>query len=304
MPVVNKPLKGKQINSMKNNLTQYTQWLQEKNLSPNTLYIYQKVVSKYYGTKHLTTENILIFIKKLVKKREPATCQLYLAALKSYAQYQRIEPSIDWTRIKNFIPKKVRKFFTTINQEELAQLKQVRFEQSQINYERNNLILDFLFYSGLRASELVNIRHRDWEGNCLRVHGKGNKIRYVFLPEFLLKHLKPYSPSYLFTSQTKPRITADQVREVIRQRVKLAGLQKWVSPHTFRRSFATLLDRKGARLTTIQKLLGHSNLETTAQYIHNDYNTLYQDYSKLWKGQEQSSFPGSFPGKGTGGNHA
>jgi site-specific recombinase XerD len=143
---------------MKNNLIPYIKWLQDKNLSPNTLYIYQKVVSKYYGNKPLTTENILTFIKRLVQKREPSTCQLYLAALKSYAQYQKKQPGIDWTRIKNFIPKKVRKFFTTIDQAELSQLKQVRFEAKETTYQRNNLILDFLFYSGLRASELVNIR--------------------------------------------------------------------------------------------------------------------------------------------------
>ena len=162
----------------------------------------------------------------------------------------------------------------------------MRFEKNQQIYERNNLILDFLFYSGIRVSELVNIKHRDWENNSLRIQGKGNKIRYVFLPDFLVGYIRLGNRGYLFTNQQGKKILTDKVREIIRNRTKLAKIKKWVSPHTFRRSFATLLDKKGARLTTIQKLLGHSNLETTSQYIHNSYEELYQDYSRLWKSSE------------------
>jgi site-specific recombinase XerD len=75
---------------------------------------------------------------------------------------------------------------------------------------------------------------------------------------------------------------------MICQRTKLTNFKKWITPHSFRRSFATLLNNRGCKLTTIQKLLGHSNIETTAQYIHNDYNTLYADYSKLWKNESQT----------------
>lgn len=259
----------------------YLTYLKEKNLSPNTIIIYQQVISKYYQ-QPLTTEKISQFIKKLAQHQEPATCQLYLASLISYSKYLKIE-GIEWPKIKNLIPKKCRKFFTTIKETELTQLKKVRFEKSQLIYERNNLILDFLFYTGIRVSELVQIKHRDWQDNSLRIQGKGNKIRYVFLPEFLVKYIFPQKRGFIFTNQNGKPILTDKIREIIRKRVKLAGIKKWISPHTFRRSFATLLDRKGARLTTIQKLLGHSNLETTSQYIHNDYETLYQDYSRLWK---------------------
>ena len=172
-----------------------------------------------------------------------------------------------------------------INEKELKLLKQARFEKNQQIYERNNLILDFLFYSGIRVSELVNIKHRDYQEQSLRIHGKGNKIRQALLPPFLEKYIRLGAKGYLFTNQNGHRLLTDKVREIIRTRTKLAGLKKWVSPHTFRRSFATLLDRKKCRLSTIQKLLGHSNLETTAQYIHNDYETLYADYSKLWKNE-------------------
>ncbi|CAH1769817.1 8891_t:CDS:2, partial [Entrophospora sp. SA101] len=96
------------------------------------------------------------------------------------------------------------------------------------------------------ASEMVNIRHRDWQVNSLRILGKGNKVRYTLIPDFLTKHFKP-------------------------------------SPHTFRRSLATNLYNRGGRLETIQKQLGHSTIQTTLGYIHNDFNTLYQDYSKIFQ---------------------
>jgi len=73
----------------------------------------------------------------------------------------------------------------------------------------------------------------------------------------------------------------EYVRQIIQQRTLKAGIKKRVTPRAFRRSFATHLHNRGTHLTTIQKLLGHSRLETTIGYIHNDFDYLYQDYSKL-----------------------
>src|SRR4051812_23423165 len=150
-------------------------------------------------------------------------------------------------------------------------------------------MLDFLFYSGLRVKELVNIKHNHWQSNSLKVWGKGNKVRYVFLPDFLSKYFEPQSNEYLFTTRTNQKLTPTQVQTILKRKVERAGIAKNITPHTFRRSFATLLNSKGARLTTIQKLLGHSNLETTASYIHNSYEELYGDYSRLWKSPNQIS---------------
>jgi integrase/recombinase XerD len=76
---------------------------------------------------------------------------------------------------------------------------------------------------------------------------------------------------------------------MIKRKCERAKIAKNITPHTFRRSFATLLNSKGTRLTTIQKLLGHSNLETTASYIHNSWEELYLDYSRLWREPNQSN---------------
>ena len=89
------------------------------------------------------------------------------------------------------------------------------------------------------------------------------------MPEFLIKHLDPTNPDYLFLNQRGNQIKAEYIRWLLKARTARAQIPKKITPHTFWRSFATLLYQKGAKLTTIQKLLGHSNLETTASYIHN-----------------------------------
>ncbi|CAJ0850483.1 11225_t:CDS:2 [Entrophospora sp. SA101] len=109
---------------------------------------------------------------------------------KSRARYE-LEVTIK-ERVKVLIPKIQKKFYTTVNQAELELLKKARFEGS----------------------------------NSLRIHGKGNKVRYVFVPDFLVKHFKFGSPRYLFVLSEGKRIDAPQVRKTIQKRVKLAGLKK------------------------------------------------------------------------------
>jgi len=201
--------------------------------------------------------------------------------LNSYIKFKKLQ--VEWERIARIIPKTQRKFFDTIDEEELAQLKEAKVEKNPKIHERNNLILDFLFYSGVRINELVNIKHQDWQSNQLRVLGKGNKVRFVLLPEFLIKHFNPISQDYLFTNQRGNPIKAEYIRWLLKARTEKAGINKKITPHTFRRSFATLLYRNGAQLLTIQQLLGHSSVQTTEKYIQNDFAYIYQDYSKLWK---------------------
>ena len=106
-------------------------------------------------------------------------------------------------------------------------------------------------------------------------------MRFVLLPEFLITRFNANSTDYLFTNQRGNPIKAEYIRWLLKARAEKAEIKKKITPHTFRRSFATLLNGKGARLTTIQKLLGHSHLNTTANYIHNSYEELYTDFSKL-----------------------
>jgi site-specific recombinase XerD len=148
-------------------------------------------------------------------------------------------------------------------------LKQTQTKTNQKTNDRNKLILDFLFYTGLRVNELINIRHSDYQNKLLRIHGKGNKVRFVLLPEFLTQHFDPYSKSYLFLTRNGKKLTKGQIRRNIVRKTRQAKIEKVISPHTFRRSFATNLYNRKGRLDTIQKQLGHASLDTTLGYIHN-----------------------------------
>jgi integrase/recombinase XerD len=263
-----------------NNLDKYAEWLRDsQNLSPTSLITYQKAIRKYGNDLEL--ESLLRLVKKIVQRLEPTTCHTYVAALSSYAKFQNIQ--LDWSKIHRLIPSKTSKFYDTISDQELELLKKARFEKTNWFYQRNGLILDFLFYTGVRISELVNLKHRDYQNKQLRILGKGNKIRYIFLAEFLIKYIKPASRGYLFATQEGGRINPENIRQHIRKKAKLAGINKPISPHTFRRSFATNSYNCEVRLETIQKQLGHTNINTTLSYIHNDFNSLYEDISKLWK---------------------
>jgi len=141
--------------------------------------------------------------------------------------------------------------------------------------------MEFLLYTGIRVSELLNIRHSDYKKGSLRIHGKGNKVRHILIPDFLVKYFRTDSQEYLFKTRTNKKLVASQIRMIISRKAEKAGIKKNVTPHTFRRSFATISNKIGINLTTIQKLLGHSHITTTTSYIHDDYDTLYADYSKL-----------------------
>ncbi|OQA42629.1 MAG: Tyrosine recombinase XerD [Candidatus Omnitrophica bacterium ADurb.Bin314] len=148
--------------------------------------------------------------------------------------------------------------------------------------KRDKSILEMLYSSGLRVSELVGLNHDDCDlfGGVLRVRGKGKKERIVPVGQVALNCLKSYldekppkdlAPAFkkpLFVSRLGGRLTDRSVRRMILKYVKRTGLGKEVSPHMFRHSFATHMLDRGADLRSVQELLGHASLSTTQIYTH------------------------------------
>ncbi|KLL04920.1 MAG: tyrosine recombinase XerD [Mycoplasmataceae bacterium RV_VA103A] len=266
---------------MNSKLQEYKNWLERRNLTPETIQIRLRHV-RQYGNQGLNTDNIVNFLKDNLTKYSPHHLRNLRNSLASYARFQKVESKIEWDLIMRIIPKVQPKLFPTINPEELKKLKNAHNQTIKRSRERDNLILDFFFYIGLRVSELVNIKHSDYRDGSLKVYGKGNKIRFVPIPDFLIKHFN-HSDNYLFQTRWGKKLHPSQVRRMIYQRNKKANLNKHISPHTFRRSLATLSNNSGIKLTTIQKVLGHSDINTTSNYIHNSYEEIFKDYSKLWK---------------------
>ena len=138
-------------------------WLKSRHLSANTIQIYLAIIKQFPNFSNATIED---YFQRNIYKSEPATLYLKKYALNAYAKFKKLK--INWNHIVK-IPSIAKKFFSTIDENELAQLKQARIEESDWTYERNSLILDFLFYTGLRVSELVNIKHCDWDSRARNV---------------------------------------------------------------------------------------------------------------------------------------
>lgn len=153
---------------------------------------------------------------------------------------------------------------------------------------RNRAIVEVLFSCGLRVSELVNLKLSDLflQEQYVRVVGKGSKERLVPISPRAIKELdywfmdrrvmkiKPGEEDYVFLNRRGAHLTRVMILIMIKQQAEAAGIQKTISPHTLRHSFATALLEGGADLRAIQAMLGHESIGTTEIYTHIDMSTL------------------------------
>jgi len=213
------------------------------------------------------------------------TQSYHLIALRGFLKYlsDRDIPSLAADKIK--LPKVSRKQVTFLHFDEVTRL----IEQIDTSAEeglRDRAIVELLFSSGLRVSELVNLNrdHVNTKRREFVVRGKGQKDRPVFVShsaakwveEYLAARLDNLPPLFLSysrnttssTSGDYRRLGARSIQRMIAKYARLAGITKHVSPHTMRHSFATDLLMNGADLRSVQSMLGHSNISTTQVYTH------------------------------------
>lgn len=213
------------------------------------------------------------------------TQSYHLIALRGFLKYfsRRDIPSLSPDKIE--LPKVHRKQVTFLHYDEVMRL----LDQVDTNEEsglRDRAILELLFSSGLRVSELVNLNrdHINTKRREFMVRGKGQKDRPIFISQSAADRVDQYLETRhdslvpLFISYSKNvepdtsgdfrRLTARSIQRMIAKYARLAGITKHVSPHTMRHSFATDLLMNGADLRSVQSMLGHSNISTTQIYTH------------------------------------
>ncbi len=175
----------------------------------------------------------------------------------------------------------------TINESEIIRLLESIDTEKRLG-KRDLAILELFYASGLRLSEICNTRleQLDLEESFIRVTGKGNKTRLVPVggkaKEALAHYLNHERPtlsrgtqnSEIFLSVRGKKLSPERVREIVKTRAKLAGIEKNIYPHLLRHSFATHLLHGGADLRVIQELLGHADISTTQIYTHVDQKRL------------------------------
>ena len=182
----------------------------------------------------------------------------------------------------------------TLSLEEIEKLISATEENTDLA-KRNRCMIEVLYGCGLRVSELteLQISNINFKENYLKIQGKGDKVRFVPLADYTANFIKNYindirskqkiNPKHsdiLFLNSRGAQISRQMVFLIIKDIVKKAGIQKNISPHTFRHSFATHLLQNGADLRFIQEMLGHSSITTTEIYTHLNTEELHETILK------------------------
>ncbi len=224
-----------------------------------------------------------------------ASIARHLAAIKMFLRYLHSEKWIK--RDVAFLiesPKKWRNLPGTLNYRDVEALLSAP-EESEELYLRDKAILEVLYATGMRVSELVDltIDKVNADVGYVRVFGKGSKERIIPIGSVALAALDEYlanlrpqltnirSREYVFLSRTGRPMDRSTVWRVVRKHAKFAGIQKGVSPHTLRHCFATHLLQGGADLRVVQELLGHADVATTQVYTHVDEARLKSVHAKF-----------------------
>ncbi len=273
----------------------------EKGLSENTIKSYQNDLEQFFLffkkedtlIKQIKTSDIERYLKKEIESGKTDTTIAHkLTTIKNFFSYL-MKMGIIQTDVAISIsrPKLRKKLPKTLSVEEVENLLNIPLE-SVFDY-RNKAMLELLYGTGLRISELIQLKVFDLDFTACLIHimGKGKKERIVPLGEYSLYYLKLYmerrgellkgkSSEYLFLNRSGEKITRQGFFKILKKLLKEKGLNPEVSPHTLRHSFATHLLSRGADLRSIQELLGHSDIVTTKIYTHISDEKVEHDYHK------------------------
>jgi len=257
----------------------------EKGLSLNTLAAYKRDLELFLSSGKELLE-FLTFLRK--QNYASATIARMLVSIKLYYRFLRREGILkeDKTSLIES-PKLWQKVPEVLSENEVEAMLEKCDVRSAIG-ARDRAILELLYGSGLRVSELCQLNIHDVGEDKVRAQGKGSKERIVPVGEMALSALDHYLSSFrkgkaeaLFLSRTGRRIDRQTVYTRVRFYSQAAGITKKVSPHTLRHSFATHLLDHGADLRVIQELLGHADISTTDRYTHLSQSRLEEAFSNF-----------------------
>ncbi len=280
----------------------FIEYLQyERNYSDHTIISYQKELEKFFEYlksnhipyEQITKKEIRTYLKHLDSLNYTnTTIAHHVSTIRTFYSYLvrkgYLKTNI-WTQIENpKITRQIPNFLTTM---ELEQLFTPKYFTNSFEI-RNRFILELLFATGLRVSELINIKEKDIDlsENCIRTLGKGRKERIVFFGDYAKDMLILYQTKsrsellgnikseYLMVGKKRPKLTRQRISEILNEEVKKIGLQHHISPHVLRHTFATQLLNGGADIRSVQELLGHESLSTTQIYTHITNDQLRKSY--------------------------
>lgn len=272
----------------------------QKNYSKDTIHSYGIDLREY--VEYININEIDLFeidynsIKKYLvfldeQKNKSSTIARKISALRSFYRFllnKEVVKTNPFSLIS--LPKKEKHLPRFFYYNELEAL----FEVPKLNTplgQRDRLILEMLYATGVRVSELVNIKVSDITGEKIKVLGKGNKERIVRFGDYALDVLELYLKDgykklnknkydYLFLNNNGEQLTTRGIRYILDNIIKRTTIDKKISPHMLRHSFATHLLNEGCDILTVQELLGHESLSATSIYTHITNDRLKEVYFK------------------------
>lgn len=302
----------------------------EKNLTPNSIRSYTRDIVQLHNFLsdikkiNTTTQLDLAVFRKFLKSidRNNYSNRTILRKYSSFINYFRFleENGLIDIQLSQFIsvPRKRERLYTFLSKKEMEMLFDSMEVEDHLNdgknntslqarnnlislHKRNRLIIEILYSTGGRVSEIEGIKLKDIdlkEGE-IRVMGKGRKQRMVYinskchyLLEIYLRESRPElslnnktgmhsDDLHLLLNNKGGRLSSRSIREIVRRSVLRAGIKKNITPHSIRHSFATHLMQEGAGIREIQELLGHENISTTEIYSHLDIKKIKDDYRRF-----------------------
>ncbi|MEM3850616.1 MAG: tyrosine-type recombinase/integrase [Thermoplasmata archaeon] len=267
-------------------IEKFNRHLMSEKRSYNTIKEYKSIVKNFLNfinkdIKDITLEDVEKYKEYMAieKKYSKQTIYLSMKALQVFFKFLKRE---DLTKLK--APKRSKKLPNYLNDREMREI----LESSKENV-RDYVMLMVLAYTGIRVSELCSLKVEDIDfiENVIHIQsGKGDKDRIVIVDSKVMNLLKDYLKNEkifegnVFRSKKGEKISTTHVERLVRYYAKKAGINKKVTPHVIRHTFATTLLRNGADIRFIQQILGHSSVATTQIYTHVDDDALKEVYKR------------------------
>ena len=286
-------------------INEYRQYLiVEKGLSKNTIIAYISDLKKFFiylndnfkinQIDDLSKEHIRLYLKELGKTNTSTSVARKLVSLRMFFNFLSKEKVIDVNIISSFdLPKVDKKLPVVLSVTEMQEILETIKISDHISC-RNRCMLELMYASGLRVSELINLNVSSVNlyMGYIKVIGKGDKERIVpigeiakrildiYLNQYRYKFIKKES-SLLFFNNHGNKLSREEFYIILKQIIEQTSINKKVSPHTIRHSFATHLLENGADLRSIQELLGHSDISTTTIYTHISNQKIKKEYQQF-----------------------
>ena len=277
---------------LKEMLQDYLEYCQyRKELDNKTVKAYRIDLRQYFefvGECDLDKNWIERYITNLHKNFRQKTVKRKIASVKAFYNFLEDEELIQENPFRKIKVKfkETSELPKIIPREEIEQLLQSMYTDLKIRKKKEKSILrdiavvETLFATGARVSEISNIKKENINLNTgvIRIMGKGGKERYILIGErSVLELLKRYyeqnyenikQSGYFFVNRNGERFSEQSIRLMIKRYAKNAGIERNITPHMFRHSFATYLIEEGVDISCVQRILGHSSIKTTQIYIH------------------------------------